>query len=283
MATIKDYYILTKPGIIYGNLVAAVGGFFIAAQGNINGIAFIATIIGLGCIIGSACVFNNILDRFIDTKMPRTKHRALPTRAIRVLQALLFGKVLLLIGSLILYTFTNTVALLVALSGVIMYVLIYGWAKRTTPLATEIGSIAGATPPVVGYTAVTNTLDTTAFIIFLLLVFWQMPHFFAIALFRQKEYALAHLPIISLKCSFNYIHTMTTLYTLLFVAAGISLYIIGAVGLVYLCIFAIGAFLAIRASFSPSQHRIQWARRVFKAYMFALLLWSAGSCIDSFF
>jgi protoheme IX farnesyltransferase len=72
MATIKDYYRLTKPGIIYGNLIAGIGGFFIAAQGSFHIITFIATMIGLGFIIGSACVFNNILDRFIDAKMPRT-------------------------------------------------------------------------------------------------------------------------------------------------------------------------------------------------------------------
>jgi protoheme IX farnesyltransferase len=283
MATIKDYYRLTKPGIIYGNLIAGIGGFFIAAQGSFHIITFIATMIGLGFIIGSACVFNNILDRFIDAKMPRTQHRALPVGKISVLRAFLFGKVLIIFGSVILYSFTNTTTLLVALAGVVLYVIVYGWAKRTTPLATEIGSIAGATPPVVGYTAVTHTLDVTAFILFLLLVFWQMPHFFAIALFRQKEYALAHLPVISLKCSFNYIYTMTTLYTLFFVTAGISLYITGAAGLVYICIFGIAAFLVVRANLSSPKDHLQWARRVFKAYMLGLLLWSIGSCIDSFF
>ena len=282
MATIKDYYRLTKPGIIYGNLIAAIGGFFIGAQGNFHVITFIATMIGLGFIIGSACVFNNILDRFIDAKMPRTQHRALPTGKISVLRAFLFGKVLILFGSVILYSFTNTTTLLVALAGVVLYVCVYGWAKRTTPLATEIGSIAGATPPVVGYTAVTHTLDTTAFIIFLLLVFWQMPHFFAIALFRQKEYARAKLPIVSLKRSFGYIHRMTLIYSVLFVLAGVALYMTDAVRTLYILIFIAASYLVFRAVFSSSKTPLLWSRRVFKAYMLALLLWSLGSCIDSF-
>jgi protoheme IX farnesyltransferase len=153
MHTFKQYYVLTKPGIIYGNLFAAIAGFFLASRGDVSITLFIATMLGLSCIIASACVCNNIMDRKIDAKMMRTKRRALATGIITPFQAIVYGAVLGLVGSAILIYFVNLLAWGVAILGWIGYVVVYGIAKRITSYATEIGSIPGAMPPVVGYSA----------------------------------------------------------------------------------------------------------------------------------
>ncbi|MGI8419747.1 MAG: heme o synthase [Candidatus Levyibacteriota bacterium] len=192
---IKAYYTLTKPGIIYGNALTAAGGFFLAAHGIINISLFFAMLFGLSCIIASACVFNNILDRNIDAKMKRTKFRPLVQKVITVKQAFIFASFLSIIGTLILSLYTNSLTLSFALLGLFFYVVVYGIAKRYTVHSTIIGCISGALPPVVGYCSVTNQFDLVAFFLFTILIFWQMPHFYAIGMFRLEEYKTAGLPI----------------------------------------------------------------------------------------
>lgn len=283
MEIIKEYYTLTKPGIIYGNLVSAIAGFMLASQGQINLKILFVTLIGLGFIIGSACVFNNILDRSIDAKMPRTKKRALVTKKISVHHAFIFGKILLVAGCIILWLFANLLTMLTALLGFFVYVIVYGFAKRKTPLSVEIGSIAGATPPVVGYLAVTNDIDIIAVLLFLILVFWQMPHFFAIAIFRKSEYANTKMPIVSLKRSFQYIHLAAVVYTVLFIASLIGLYLIKATGILYAIGVLVISFMVIRSTFPPSKNETAWAGKVFKSYMYALIVWLAAIYVDSLF
>jgi protoheme IX farnesyltransferase len=283
MEIIKEYYRLTKPGIIYGNLVSAIAGFMLASQGQIDLKILFVTLIGLGFVIGAACVFNNILDRSIDAKMPRTKKRALVTKKITISHAFIFGKILLIAGCAILYLFTNLLTMITALLGFIFYVIVYGFSKRKTPFSVEIGSIAGATPPVVGYLAVTDKLDMIALLLFLILVFWQMPHFFAIAIFRKAEYAKTKLPIVSLKRSFTYIRLASILYTMLFIASLIGLYFIKATGTLYAIGALVISFMVIRAVFFSPKKEVAWAGKVFKAYMYALILWLVAIYIDSLF
>lgn len=192
---IKTYYRLAKPGIIYGNILVAGAGFIYASHGPIlwlNGFAMLA---GLACVIGSACVFNNYIDRDLDTKMERTKERALAKRQIPVRNALVFGTALLVVGAAILYFCTNLLALTISLTGFFIYVFLYSPLKPRTPYALFVGAVAGATPPVVGYVTATNALDITAGLLFLFLFFWQLPHFLAIAVYRNEEYITAGVPL----------------------------------------------------------------------------------------
>lgn len=191
----KLYYHLTKPGIIYGNTLVAVAGFIYASHGAINWLLGLSMLAGLACVIASACVFNNYLDRELDTKMERTKGRALASGKISNRNALLFGTVLLVLGITILYLFTNLLALSVALVGFIVYVFMYSPLKPRTPYALFVGAVAGATPPVVGYAAAANVIDTTALLMFLSLFIWQLPHFLAIAVYRNHEYGAAGVPL----------------------------------------------------------------------------------------
>jgi protoheme IX farnesyltransferase len=193
---IKEYYRLTKPGIVYGNALVAAAGFVYASTGDINWLLFLYTLVGLSLVIASACVFNNYFDRNIDAKMSRTKTRALVAGTISKRSALLFGSIIGLIGILLLYFFTTLPAFAVALVGWVIYVCVYTPLKHVTPQALWVGALAGATPPVVGYTAVTNHLDSTALWLFLFLFVWQVPHFLGIAAYRYDEYAAAGIPLL---------------------------------------------------------------------------------------
>ena len=139
--------------------------------------------------MASACVFNNYIDRQVDKKMERTKNRALVTGLISGRNAILFATLLGLIGNLILFLYTNLLTVFVAGLGFFVYVVLYSLWKCRTIYGTAIGSIAGAVPPVVGYCAVSNHFDAGALILFAMMVLWQMPHFFAIALLHFDDYA----------------------------------------------------------------------------------------------
>ena len=192
---IRTYYELAKPGIIYGNTLTAGAGFFLAGQGVIEWSLLVVMLVGLSFIIASACVFNNYFDRHIDARMERTKNRALVVGHASKTGALLFGLALLLFGTLTLHYYTNILALGVALVGFLVYVFLYTPLKPHTAHALWVGAVAGATPPVVGYTAASGVLDVYAWILFAALFLWQIPHFLAIAVYRFEEYRAAGIPL----------------------------------------------------------------------------------------
>ena len=194
MKTTKEYWELCKPGIVYGNALPSAAGFLFASGGHVNWLLFIATLVGLSCIIASAATLNNYLDRDIDKKMERTKNRALVVGNIAPKRALVFGFVLLACGILVLGT-ANMLAMYTALFGFVVYVFCYTPLKRYSGYTLWVGALAGATPPVVGYVAVTNAFDWYAFALFAFLFFWQVPHFLAIAVYRWDEYKAAGVPL----------------------------------------------------------------------------------------
>lgn len=191
-----NYTLITKPGIILGNLITLAAGFWLASKGAIDYLLFFETLIGLGFIIASACVINNVIDKKMDAKMERTKNRPIAQGKISETQALFFATLLYILGNWVLFYFTNPLSALIANLGFWTYVALYSPLKSRTVLATAIGSIAGAVPPVVGYTAVANRLDLGALLLFLVLVLWQMPHFFSIALYRLDDYSKAKIPLL---------------------------------------------------------------------------------------
>lgn len=234
--SLKSYYSLTKPGIIRGNTITAIAGFFFASKGHIDFGLLLALAVGLSLIIASACVFNNYLDRDIDAKMARTKKRALVAGTISVQNALIYASLLGLLGSSILGIFTNMLAQIIALFGLFAYVILYSIVKRYTLHSTVIGSISGAVPPVVGYTAVTDRFDHTALILFLILVFWQMPHFYAIAMYRREDYVAAKIPVLTVKRGMRAAKIQIMLYIAAFTAAAAALTKFSYGGYTYLAI-----------------------------------------------
>ena len=159
---IKDYVSLTKPGIIFGNLIAAASGFFLAAKGNIDWFVFFIVILGTALIVASGCVVNNYVDRDIDLKMNRTKNRALAQGRINTLPALLFALLLGALGFALLHLYTTFYAVLFGAIGILVYVGLYTLKfKRNSVYGTLVGSLSGACPPVMGYVATVSYTHLT--------------------------------------------------------------------------------------------------------------------------
>lgn len=273
---LKIYYFITKPGIVRGNILATAGGFFLAARGTIDTSLLIATLGGTSLIIASACVLNNYLDRSIDSKMARTKHRAIVSGAISVRNALTYAAILGVLGFVVLGLYTNILTVLVGMIGLVFYVLIYGYAKRTTHHGTLIGSISGSTPPVAGYVAVTNSFDMAAVLLFVILAIWQMPHFYAIALFRMKEYAAANIPVLPLRKSIARTKREIILYIIAFMVVSPQLTVYGYTGMVYaFAMTGLGTFWLSTAILGRNDADIdQWAKRIFGISLVVLLVFS---------
>ncbi len=193
--SISAYYHLAKPGIIYGNLLMYAAGFFLASSRGIDWPLFLAGLSGLALVIGGACVFNNIADRAMDAKMERTKARATVSGKISIQNATRFGYALTLLGFFELYFLTSYLAFLSALIGFAVYVFVYTRMKPHSRNALFVGAVAGAMPPVVGYTAVTGEYDLWALGLFVALFLWQLPHFLSISFKRYEEYAAAGVPL----------------------------------------------------------------------------------------
>lgn len=191
MQTLRAYFSMAKPGILFGNFLTALSGFAFAGSYRLA----IPTLSGLLLIIASACIFNNFVDRKADQKMERTKGRPLAAALIPSHNALLLASLSLTLGALLLLL-TSQGAAILSLVGFAIYLFVYTPLKYKTHYATLIGSIAGAIPPVVGYYVGAGALNMTACLLFLLLVTWQMPHFYAISLFRFDEYQAAQIPLL---------------------------------------------------------------------------------------
>ena len=260
-----NYYLITKPGIILGNLITVAAGFLLASHGELHFSLFLATMLGLGLIMASACVFNNYIDRPLDKKMERTKTRALATGAISVKNALIFATLLGLIGFAILLYFTNPVATTVAAIGFIVYVLLYSGWKSKTVYGTAIGSIAGAVPPVVGYTAISNQIDLGAALLFAILVLWQMPHFFSIALYRLHDYQKAGIPVLPLEKGVFRTKIHMTLYIIAFMAIASLLTLYGFLGYVYLSVVLLAGFAWLILSLDGFKRKDNeaWGKQMF--------------------
>jgi protoheme IX farnesyltransferase len=191
---ISDYYRLTKPRMVYMNVLVAAAAFVFASHKTIDWWAFGLMLAGLSFVVASACTFNNYADRFLDTHMQRTKDRALAAGRISPKKALVFAYVLIVCGVFVL-SLVSWLALAAALFGFAVYVLVYTPLKPKTAYALYPGAVAGAMPPVVGYAAAAGELDYFALAFFLLLFLWQIPHFLAIARYRYDEYAAAEVPL----------------------------------------------------------------------------------------
>lgn len=231
---IKTYYLLTKPGIILGNIVTTAAGFFLASKNHIDWPLFLYTLAGLALVIGSACVFNNYTDRNADKKMERTKNRGLPSGLISGVKAIIFALLLLLSGVFILFYFVNFLCVLIAIIGFCIYVILYGIFKYLTIHGTLIGSLSGGIPPVVGYCAASNNFDLGALLLFLIVVVWQMPHFFSIAIYRFDDYLKVAIPVLPIQKGVQASKTHILIYIIAFIFLAPMLTFFGYTGYFYL-------------------------------------------------
>ena len=189
------YLEITKPRMVLVNVIVAAAAFIYGSHSAINWELFWYMAVGLTLVVASGCVFNNVHDRTIDARMERTKNRALPSGRVSPAAALALGGILLALGALVLW-YTNLLALILALLGFVVYVFLYTPLKHRSAYALFVGAVAGAMPPLVGYAAAGQTIDTTAVMLFGALFLWQLPHFVAIAYYRFDEYKAAKVPLL---------------------------------------------------------------------------------------
>lgn len=281
----KSYLQLIKPGITVFNTMTGVAGFFLAASVvPFSFAALIGAVVGIAAVIASACVFNNVLDRDIDKRMKRTSKRDVARGVISVPKALVFGGVLGVIGFTALLALTNVLTFVLGVIAFIWYIAVYGYAKRTTAFSTIIGGVAGALPPLAGYTALTGSIDAAAVLLFLILFFWQLPHFYAIAMFRRSDYASAKLPVWSVVYGMKSAKRQIFLFVVVYAIVSALLFFAGYVGIVYLVVStALSVYWVYRgASLYNKLDEEKWARKMFGASLLILLVMSILIAVGGF-
>jgi protoheme IX farnesyltransferase len=270
----KSYLQLIKPGITLSNSLTALAGFFLAASTTPFSLAaLIGGVGGTALVIASACVINNILDRDLDKRMKRTAKREVATGTIPLYNALVFGVVLGLVGFSALLALTNVLTFVLGVIAFIWYVVIYGIAKRTTALSTLIGGVPGALPPVAGYVALTGSIDAAAITLFLILCFWQIPHFYAISMFRRDDYAKAGLPVWAVRFGLKKTKLHILIAAILFALVVPLLTVFGYTGILYASAsVALSLYWVYVGVVEYNKiDDIKWARKMFGTSLLVLL------------
>jgi protoheme IX farnesyltransferase len=282
-ATIKNYLLIAKPGVIGGNLISATAGFLLASKGQLDGVSLPATLIGISLVVASGCVFNNCVDRKIDQKMMRTKNRPLAQGLISLESALAYAAILGLAGLALLWAATNLLSLAIVLAGLVIYVGVYSlYLKRTSVYAALIGSLAGAAPPLAGYCAVTGRFDLGAVILLAIFTLWQMPHCYAIGVLRFDDYAAAAIPVLPVKQGTAAAQKHMVGYILAFMAATLMLTLGGYTGYRTLAVAAgLGlAWLYLAWWGYQAKDERLWARKLFIFSILTIFILSFMMSID---
>ena len=268
---------LIKPGIIFGNVVTLCGGFFVAVEGNFSWSVFLSVLIGMTLVIACGCVLNNYIDRDIDQLMTRTQKRPSACGLVSLRFAVSYAFVLGIVGFMVLYFGTNLLTVFIAAIGLFAYVVAYTlWFKRSSVFGTIVGAVSGAVPPVIGYTALTNRFDLTAMTLFVILFCWQMPHFFAIAIYRKDDYAAANIPVLPLKRSMLYTKVNMLIFVLLYVVATLMLAVVAPVHILYFAIAVIlgVAWILLCLQGFKTEYVLSWARKMFVFSIISITLLS---------
>ena len=271
---VVDYYELTKPRITILVLVTTFVGMWVASSGSVDITLVFFTLLGTGMASGSSAAFNNFIDRHIDVRMVRTRNRALPAGRLSARSAFLFAAILAVAAFAVLSSFTNLLTAWLAIFTIFFYVVIYTmWLKRYSTLCTEVGGVAGALPPIIGWTAVTNEITWPAALLFLVIFLWQPPHFWALALARADEYKKANIPMLPVVKGVRLTKFRMLLYTISLLPTTVSMYLFGLNGIIFLIVStALGiAYLVLTINFMRKPVTIKSARRLFGFSIFYLL------------
>jgi heme o synthase len=232
---LNDYYELCKPRVVMLIVFTAVVGMFLATPGMVPlDILFFGTL-GIGLMAASAAAINQILDQQVDARMARTCGRPLPTGHLSLRESAACAALLGAAGMAILYAWVNPLTAWLTLATLVGYAGVYTiYLKRATPQNIVIGGAAGAAPPVLGWAAVTGTIDPHALLLFLIIFVWTPPHFWALAIERHAEYAKVDIPMLPVTHGLEYTRLQVLLYTVLMVIVSLLPFVFGMSGLLYL-------------------------------------------------
>jgi len=271
----RDYYVLTKPGVVQLLVFTAIVGMFLATPGMVPWEILITASLGIGLAAAAGAVVNQVLDQRIDAQMARTRNRPLPQGRISERDALAFAMGLALAGLMVLVLFVNALTAALTFLSMIGYAVVYTvYLKRATPQNIVIGGAAGAAPPVLGWVAVTNSVDPHALLLFLIIFTWTPPHFWALAIARRTDYERADIPMLPVTHGEELTKSFVIYYTILLLLVTVLPSITGMTGPLYTfgALLLGGGFLyyALQLKFAPRQDSPMTTFRYSIAYLMAL-------------
>ena len=282
----RDYYELTKPRVVMLIVFTAVVGMFLAVPGWPGAPAMLFGTIGIGMAASAAAVFNHVLDARIDIHMLRTRGRPLPEGRVSESNALAFASATCVLSMIVLWFLVNPLTAVLTFGSLIGYAVIYTvFLKRATPQNIVIGGAAGAAPPVLGWTAVTGEITSSALLLFLIVFVWTPPHFWALAIARKDEYAKVGIPMLPVTHGDEYTRLHILLYTILLVVITVIPYLTGMSGLIYLtAAVSLGAvFLNYAVRMLRDRDDVALPMRTFKFSITYLAILFAALLVDHYF
>ena len=260
----RDYAELCKPRVVGLIVFTAVIGMFLATPGAVPLAILLPATLGIGLAAGSAAAINHVAEHRIDALMSRTKNRPLPQGGLSRTQALVFALIIGVLAMYLLVAFVNVLTAVLTFASLIGYAVIYTmYLKYATPQNIVIGGAAGAAPPVLGWTAVTGTVDPHSLLLFLIIFAWTPPHFWALAIYRREEYAKAQIPMLPITHGVEYTRIQILLYTVILTVCTVLPYVTYMSGLVYLlgalALDAVFLYYAVAMIRHPENDHIAWA------------------------
>lgn len=234
-ASWRDYYEMTKPRVVLLLLLTALVGMCLSVEGALAWQPLLMGMLGIGMLSSSAAVINHVVDRNIDSKMARTYNRPVPKGKVSPKRALIFAAVLCAVGYVILDLTVNRLTAVLTLASLVGYAFVYTmFLKRATPQNIVIGGLAGAAPPLLGWTAMTGEVHANALLLVLIVFTWTPPHFWALAIHRAKDYEKADIPMLPVTHGIEFTKTAIFLYTILLTLICWMPYLVGMTGAIYL-------------------------------------------------
>jgi protoheme IX farnesyltransferase len=276
------YISLIKPHVTVLLLGTTLASMVVAANGLPSAWLIVATLLGGAMAAGSANAINCYWDRDIDSRMTRTRSRALPSHRVSDQQALYFGLALGVASFALLWLAVNPLSAVLATGAILFYVVVYTmYLKRTTAQNIVIGGAAGAVPVLVGWAAVTGSLSLTPLWMFLVIFLWTPPHFWALSLVLKKDYERAGVPMLPVVFGETETYRQIVLYTLLLFAATLMLFTMHAMGYLYLvAAVLLGGYLLYLTLRLRRERSLQLARTVFWFSNYYLVLLFAAMVLD---
>ena len=273
-----SYVVLTKPDVTFLVVITTVAGFYLGSAGAINWLLLLNTLLATMLVAGGTAALNQYVEREMDAVMRRTASRPLPSGTLQPRDVMIFGVSAIVVGTLWLALAVNGIAALVALATAVLYLGAYTPLKTRTPLATAVGAIPGALPPLIGWAAAHGSLSLGGWVLFAILFFWQFPHFMSIAWMYREDYARAGikmLPVVDPKGDSTFRQIVTTSAILVWVSALPTVF--GMVGISYFFgALALGMLLlqvSLWANRRRTNARAKWLMHATVAHIPILLCW----------
>ena len=277
MTLLKSYYQLCKPNVVYMMLICAFVGMLLAEQSVGSYSYLFVSLVGIAFCAASAAAINQVIDRKSDASMKRTDQRPLPKGELSATHASLFAVLIGFTGATILYVYVNTLTMLLTIASLIGYAFIYTvYLKRATPQNIVIGGLAGAAPPLLGWSAVTNTIDPYALLLVLIIFVWTPPHFWALAIYRKEEYAKESIPMLPVTHGVVFTKLQIVLYTIILFIVSLLPYVVLMSGIIYLisalALSSVFLYYSINLYFSDSDEDAMSTFQFSIYYIFLIFL-----------